>query len=197
MSTAIASRKKNIEVEFRARFSKNKYSDLARFLGKNAKNLGADDKRIWFFVMPDKLLKVTHNITLQSGKITLKLTKIGKGSHFEEIEFPIAKAAILPAVNLFVKLGYSYLFEPTILRHNYLYKGVELALKYSKTWGYHLELEILIGSLKEKAKAEKKIISVAKMLGVETMSEKELWGFTQKIEKHYVNPKNSRKLATI
>jgi hypothetical protein len=66
-----------------------------------------------------------------------------------------------------------------------------------KTWGYHLELEVLIGSLKEKAPAEKKIERVAAALGVKTMSEKELWEFTQRIEKSYVNPKNSRKIAII
>jgi hypothetical protein len=133
MSNVATPKKKDIEVEFRARFPKKKYDVLVRFLRKHAKDLGADDKRVWFFVMPDKLLKVTHNISSRSGKITLKLTKIGLGSHFKEIEFPIAENSILSAVDLFMGLGHAYLFEPTILRHNYLYKGVEVALKYSDT----------------------------------------------------------------
>ena len=194
MSTAQIGNKKNIEIEFRAQFSKKKYGELSRFLVKHARNLGVNDQRIWFFVLPDKLLKVTHNITSQSGKITLKLTKIGKGNHFEEIEFFISEDAILPAIKIFAKLGYRYLFEPKILRHNFSYKGVELALKYSKTWGYHLELEVLIGSLKEKAGAEEKIQRVADELGVKIMSEKELLNFSQHTEKTYVNPKNSEKM---
>lgn len=180
--------KKNIEVEFRARFSKKKYDELLKFLSINAEDLGTDDKRVWFFCLPDRLLKVTHNISRKSGKITLKLTKIGKGNHFKEIEFSVAEESVETAVQLFVNLGYDYLFEPIILRHNFLYKGVELALKYSKTWGYHLELEIMISSIIQKERAEKKILGVAKELGVTTMSEEELWEFTQNVEKTYQNP---------
>src|SRR3989344_7689458 len=101
--------KKIIEIEYRSRFSKKKYSALSKFLYLHAKDLGTDDKRVWFFVMPDKLLKVTHNISSKSGKITLKLTKIGRGSHFEEIEFPIPEKAIERAIQLFTSLGYKYL----------------------------------------------------------------------------------------
>lgn len=182
--------KKNIELEYRAKFSKKKHEELHKFLSANAKDLGADDKRVWFFVMPDKLLKVTHNISSQSGKITLKLTKIGKGSHFEEIEFPIAEQSLETAIKLFTSLGHKFLFEPKILRHNFLYKGVELALKYSKTWGYHLELEVMISSLVQKEQADKKIFDVARELGISIMSEDELWAFTQNVEKTHKNKKH-------
>jgi predicted adenylyl cyclase CyaB len=180
---------KHIEIEHRAMFSKRKHGALARFLKAHAKDLGKNDQDIWFFVMPDKLVKVTHNITLTSGKVTLKLTKIGKGSHFEEIEFPIAEKSIASTVKLFSALGLRCLFEPKILRHNYLYKGVEAALKYSKTWGYHLELEVLVGALTEKKRAEEKIRRVAAELGVQLMSEKELRDFTGWVERMYMNPK--------
>ena len=179
---------KRIEIEYRSRFSKKKYLALSRYLTRKAKDLGRDDKRVWFFVMPDKLLKVTHDISRKSGKITLKLTKIGKGSHFEEIEFPIAERDVEPAVKLFQLLGYKYLVEPKILRHNFSYKGVEIALKYSKTWSYHLELEIVITSLEAKSEADKKISTVSKELGIKILTEKELWDFTQQIEKTYKNP---------
>ena len=180
--------KKKIELEYRARFSKEKYSALVNFLNLHAKDLGIDDKRVWFFVMSDKLLKVTHNISFKSGKVTLKLTKIGKGSHFKEIEFPISEESVETAVELFTSLGYKYLFEPKIFRINFFYKGVELALKYSKTWGYHLELEVMISSMNEKDHAERKIFGIAKELGVSIMSEEKLWQFTQNIEKTYKNP---------
>lgn len=179
---------KKIEIEYRARFSKKKYQSVSRFLIRNAKDLGEDNKRVWFFVMPDKLLKVAHDISNRKGKITLKLTKIGKGSHFEEIEFPIREKDVESAVNLFEKMGQAYLVEPKILRHNFLYKGVELALKHSKTWGYHMELEVLVSSLKNKKIADKKIERVAKELDVRIMTEKELLDFTQHIERTYENP---------
>ncbi len=184
----IKQEKKNIEVEFRSRFSKEKYDQLLKFLLKNARDLGVDDKRVWFFVMPDKLLKVTHNISSKSGKITLKLTKIGKGSDFEEIEFPIEEESIDSAIRLFTELGYKYLLEPEILRHNFMFHDVELALKYSKTWGYHLELEVHIENLEQKSTAEQKINKAAKELGINLMTDEELWEFTQNVEKTYKNP---------
>lgn len=177
--------KKSIEIEFRSRFSKEKYDQLMEFLLKNTKDLGVDDKRVWFYCLPDKLLKVTHNISAKSGKITLKLTKIGKGTDFEEIEYFIEENSVEPAIKLFNQLGYKYLLEPEILRHNFEYKGVEIALKYSQTWGYHLELEVHIEDLKDKTKAEKKIFEIAEELQISLMSEEELWEFTQKIEKTY------------
>lgn len=179
---------RNIELEYRARFSKKKYDALFKFLYSHAKDLGADDKRVWFFVMSDKLLKVTHDISSKSAKITLKLTKIGKGVLFEEIEFPISEKSIESAVQLFTNLGYKYLFEPKILRHNFFYKDIEVALKYSKTWGYHLELEIMLSSMSQKKWSERKIFNVAKDLGISIMSEDELWKFTQNIEKTYKDP---------
>jgi len=183
-------RDKNIEVKFRSRFDKTKYDEVLTFLEKNAKDLGTDDKRVWFFVMPDKLLKVTHNTSKQTAKITLKLTKIGHGSSFEEIEFPINEDDVEKAIEVFTAIGHEYLVEPTILRHDFEYKGVELAIKYSKTWGYHMEFEVLINSKEREQEAEKKIRAVADELGIEIMSEEELLKFTRDVEATYVNPTN-------
>lgn len=179
---------KNIEIELRSRFDKTTYDRLQDFLIKNAEDLGEDNKRIWFFVMPDKLLKVTHNISKQNGKITLKLTKIGYGKSFEEIEYLIKEQDIEKAIKLFTELGHEYLYEPEILRHDFSYKGVELALKYSKTWGYHMELEILTDSKENEQAAERQIHEVAKELTIPIMSEQELKDFTSNIEATYVNP---------
>jgi len=178
----------NIEVEFRSRFDKAKYDEVLDFLEKNAKDLGVDDKRVWFFVMPDELLKVTHNTSKKTAKITLKLTKIGHGSSFEEVEFPINEQDVGKAIEVFTAIGHKYLVEPTILRHDFEYKGVELAIKYSKTWGYHAELEVLINSKEHEKEAEKKIRAVADELSIEIMSEEELLKFTQDVEATYVNP---------
>ncbi len=181
---------KNIEVELRARFNEEVYTKLLKNLQEKAKDLGTDDKRVWFFVMSDKLLKVTHNVSKQSGKITLKLTKIGHGNSFEEIEFPIDADDIEKAVQLFTLLGHNYLVEPTILRHDFEYKGVEIAVKYSKTWGYHAEFEILTDSKDNEAVAEQQIRAVAEELGIALMTEEELRAFTQNIEATYINPTN-------
>lgn len=176
---------KNIEVELRSRFSKEKYEELLSFFEKNAKHLGDDDKEIWFYVMEDKLLRVTHNISKGNGKITLKLNKIGFGSSFEEIEFYIDEKDVKKAVNVFNILGHEDLHEPQVLRKNFEYKGVEFALKYSESWGYHMELEILVSDKSEEVEADKRIREAAKELGVDIMSDKELFEFTQDLERKY------------
>lgn len=176
------------EIEFRCVFDEAKHKDLNTFLQENSTDLGADDKRVWFFVMPDRLLKVTHNISKQTAKVTLKLTKIGHGSSFEEIEYSISESDVEHAIRMFTSLGHDYLLEPTILRHNYEYKGVEIAVKYSKSWGYHAELEILVDDLEKKDEAERVISEVAKELDLKIMSDEELKAFTNTIETNYVHP---------
>jgi len=175
----------NIEVEFRSRFSKNKYLSLKRFLDLKAKNLGKDDKDVYFFIMPDKLLKVVNNISKKTAKIVLKLNKIGKGSDFEELEILIDPKTLENWVTLFTHLGFHNMMHTYQKRQNYEYKGIEIALKWSEVWGYHLELEILIKDKKQKASVETKIKKVAQELGLQLMTDKELSRFTAKKEKEY------------
>jgi len=179
------------EVEFRAVFDEQKHRELNSFLQEHGTDLGADDKRVWFFVMPDKLLKVTHNTSRHTAKVTLKLTKIGHGSSFEEIEFVIPENEVATAVRLFTSLGHDYLLEPTILRHNFEFDGVEIALKYSKSWGYHAELEIVVDDMAKKPEAEHKIAEFAEKLGLTLMDDEELRAFTDQIEANYVHPEEA------
>ena len=176
---------KNIEVELRARFSKEKYDELLSFFEKKAKHLGDDDKEIWFYVMEDKMLKVTHNISKGNSKITLKLNKIGFGSSFEEIEYYIDEKDTEKAVKMFNALGHDDLHEPQVLRKNFEYKGIEFAIKYSQSWGYHMELEIVVGSKEEEKEAEERMRKVADELNIQIMTDEELFAFTQALEKDY------------
>lgn len=164
----------NIEVECRALLTEDEYNALEQRLMAEAEDLGADDKKVWFYVLPDKLLKVTDNISQGSAKITLKLNRIGQGSAFPELEFPIAEIDTPKAVQMFEQLGYEAMLEPIIRRHNFNYKGVELALKYSGSWQYHMELEQIISEHSQRAAAEERIQQVAKDLGVKIMTEAEL-----------------------
>ncbi len=177
--------KKQIEVEYRALLTRTQYEDLISFLNENAEDLGEDDKRVHFFVFPDKMLKVTHNISQQSAKVTLKLNRIGKGSMFEEIEVPIAESDVEKMAELFKSFGFEHLLEPIVKRHNYLYEGVELAIKFSESWQYHAELEIIISDPKDHPAAEKTIHSVAHKLGIKILTEEELGDLVEKIESDY------------
>lgn len=173
---------KNIEIELRALVDKNKFIDLNNFLKQNAKDLGEDNKDTYFFLFPDKLLKVTNNITKNSAKITLKLNKIGVGNDFREIEIPINPKDIDNAVTAFKLIGLSnnqYSFQ---FRHNYLYKGIEIAIKYTQSWGFHVELEIMVGEDENKEQAIEKIKDLANELNLEIMSDQQLKEFTSKID---------------
>ena len=182
---------KQIEIEHRSRFSKKVYNSLLNFLEKEGKDLGQDDKNVYFFTFPDKLLKVTDNISKQTAKITGKLTRIGHGSNFEEIEIPINQSDVGKAVRLLKKFGFADVHNTYQKRHNYLYKGIEIAVKYSKVWGYHAEFEIMISDLKEKTNADKKIQSLAKQLEIRLMTEDELKRFIDRKEKE-INKSKSK-----
>lgn len=169
----------------RSIFSRAKYDQLKKFLDTNAKFLGKDDKDVHFFIFPDKLLKVSNEVSGKKAKITLKLNKIGKGSDFEEMEIPIERKYVKKFINFFKLLGFKKYMRSFQKRLNYFYKGAEIALKYSEIWGYHAELEIMVKNKSEKSAAERKIRKIAKELGLKLMSDNELKKFTKKKEEIY------------
>jgi len=177
---------KQIEIELRSVFDRKKYNELKEFLGKNAEDLGEDDKDVFFFLLPDKITKATHNISKKTAKIVIKLNRIGRGtSDFEEIEIPINPSDFDKAVKLFSALPFDQIQNSYQKRHNYLLDGVEIALKWTESWGYHMELEIVVDDVAKREEAENKIRKVAEKLGVQIMSEEELKDFTKKIDENY------------
>ena len=177
---------KQIEIELRSVFDGKKYNELKEFLGKNAEDLGEDDKDVFFFLLPDKITKATHNVSKKTAKIVIKLNRIGRGtSDFEEIEIPINPSDFDKAVKLFSALPFDQIQNSYQKRHNYLLDGVEIALKWTESWGYHMELEIVVDDVAKREDAENKIRKVAEKLGVQIMSEEELKDFTKKIDENY------------
>jgi len=185
-------KQRNFEIELRSMFDKVKYDQLLDFLSKNAEDLGEDDKDVFFFLFPDKLLKVVNNTSQNSAKIVLKLNRIGQASDFDETEVPIQPSDYEKAVEMFKHLGFNEIQNTFQKRHNFIYKGVELALKYSNTWGYHLELEIVVHEESEKDNAEKKIREVAKELEAHILSNEGLAEFTKKVDEDYKKEKYSK-----
>ncbi len=174
---------KQIEIEHRSRFTEKKYKELLSFLKENGEYLGKDDKNVYFFTLPDKLLKVTDNISKGTAKITVKTSKIGQGSDFEEVEFFISPQDAEKAVHLFKILGFTKIHSSFQKRENFRYKEVEISVKYSDVWGYHAEFELMVNSVDKKEEADRKIKEVARGLGVDLMSEEELQDFISKKEK--------------
>lgn len=177
---------KSIEIELRSVFNKDKYEELLSYLThNNSEDLGEDDKNVFFFILPDKLIKVVQNITKKSAKIVLKLNKIWLWNDFEEIEIPIPTNEVLNAVMMFKKLWYTEMQESFQKRHNFIYKDIEIAVKYSDSWGYHAELEILIDDISKKTECEKTMYKIANELGIKIMTNDELKEFTAKIDSSY------------
>ncbi|MFE7298059.1 hypothetical protein [Streptomyces sp. NPDC057579] len=175
-----------IEIEMRSRFGKETRDQLVDRLERDGEDLGPDDKHIYFYVLPDQLLKVTDNTAAGTAKITLKGSKIGQGAAFAETEFAIAPADVGAAVKLFNALGFEgAMHEASNLRHNYRFDGVEIAVKWSEAWGYHAEFEVLLDDDAPdaaRAEAAAKITDVADELGVTLMTEQELAEFTAAFE---------------
>ncbi|MFI0715419.1 hypothetical protein ACH4SK_33315 [Streptomyces inhibens] len=175
-----------IEIEMRARFGKEARDQLVDRLKRDGEDLGPDDKHIYFYVLPDQLLKVTDNTAAGSAKITLKGSKIGQGAAFAETEFAIAPTDVRAAVKLFNALGFEgAMHEASNLRHNYRFDGVEIAVKWSEAWGYHAEFEVLLDDDAPdatRAEAAAKITDVANELNVTLMTEQELAEFTAAFE---------------
>jgi adenylate cyclase class IV len=175
----------NIELEYRALITKQKHTELLEFLAKNGEDLGEDDKDVFFFLVPGKILKVVNNVSQKTAKIVLKLNSIGNGGDFEELEIPIDPREVDKSVELFEKLELAEMMRSFQKRHNYMYKGVEIAVKYSEHWQYHAELEILIDDLDQKSKAKKRIFDVAEQLGLKIMGDKQLKAFVARLENNY------------
>ncbi|MGP3951828.1 hypothetical protein [Streptomyces sp. 7N604] len=175
-----------VEIEMRARFDKDAHDQLVSRLERDGEDLGCDDKRIYFYVLPDKLLKVTDNTAAGSAKITLKTSKIGQGAAFPETEIAIAREDVPAAVRVFNALGFeAEMHEAFNQRHNFRFRGVEIAVKWSEAWGHHAEFEVLLDdtpSVAAQEEAGARIRTVAEELGVALMSEQELADFTAAFE---------------
>jgi len=175
-----------VEIEMRARFDEEAHDRLLARLEQEGTDLGCDDKHIYFYVLPDKLLKVTDNTAAGSAKITLKHSKIGQGVAFPETEIAIAREDVSAAVLVFNALGFeSQMHQAFNRRHNYRFHGVEIAVKWSEAWGHHAEFEVLLddnASDAARQEAADRIFAVAKELEVTLMTEQELADFTAAFE---------------
>lgn len=170
------------EIEHRALLTEESYKELAEKLARNATLLGTDDKEVSYYIFPDKLLKVMRNISKGTGKLSLKLNVLGAGSSFQEFEVPFPEDSFETMKNICDSISTpDQVISGTQQRTNYKYQGVEIALKWSEDWGYHVEFEIMISDLGEKETADAHIREVAKTLSVSLMTEEEVAAFSAEV----------------
>lgn len=170
------------EIEHRAVISEEKYEDLKVALDDQAKSLGEDDKEVAYYIFPNRLLKVVRNISKGTGVLSLKLTALGQGSAFKELEipFPVEDFDTMNSICKEISVP-EQVIVGTQKRSNYEYHGVEIALKWSEDWGYHVEFERLISDLAGKDAADAEILEVAKHFSITVMSEEEVASFARAV----------------
>ena len=160
---------RSIEVEKRALLSEVKYQELMQFLLKNAENLGEDDKETTYYFIKDKNLQVVNNISKGTAKVALKFTEVGGKGINEELIAVIDPAQTVVFNKIFAELGFDHFMQVFQKRHNFVYRNVEIALKYSDTYKFHTELEVMAEE-DQGSVAEKMILNVADELGIRLLS---------------------------
>lgn len=162
---------------------------VAKYLADHGTDLGQDNKTSHFFVLPESNLSVAS--TDARSVIKFKAGQIGRGIGFEEL--PEIELADQEQANNAVRLLQALTgHEPQVseqFRRNYELDDIELALKYTETWGFHLELERLYSANtpdeleKAKHEADERIKRVAGSLGITLATDQELVDFNTHFKK--------------
>lgn len=173
---------KTIEIEYRALLSEEQFLSLRDFLNSSAELLGKDNKDTLFYIWNDKVIKVVQNAESLATKMVLKPGRIGQQSHFEETELKLDPDMFETAKKFCEQLVPEKIMHSFQFRTNYMYKNVEIALKYTKVWGFHIELEIMVESVNEKNGAEQTIRTVGDELKLHLLDDNELSKLTKELE---------------
>lgn len=165
----------NIEVERKAFLSEEQYSSLPALLMKmGAKDLGVNDTNTVFYVTDGAQIKVQHAVSKGTAKIAWKSGGLVGKADRHEIEVNIDVESIDEA-NLLVQhmVGDHKKYISNQKRHDYFVNGCYVAVKYSKNWGHHIEIDMNVTSQDEVAKARDKIEALSKTIGVILMTDEE------------------------
>ncbi len=171
-----------IEIEHRSLITEEDFLRIRAFLDSHAENLGEDNKDTFFYIWPDKVIKVVENASSGKAKMVLKPGRIGKQSYFHENELTIAPSEVDQAKKFCESLEPEKIMRAYQFRTNYKYEGVEVAVKYTESFGFHLEFEIMVDNLSQQDAAEAEIKNVAQKLGVTILSDEDLKKITAELE---------------
>jgi adenylate cyclase class IV len=175
-----------LEIEKRGFLTEEKYNELLNFLEKNGTSLGADDKEVIYYIYPDKLLKVVHNLSKNNAKISLKTNKVGGGSVFPETEVFFDQKDFEKIKYIFDTIAKpEKVMDGIQKRINFEYKGCEIAIKWSEVWGFHFEIEKMVSEKSEVERAEEELQGMADELEIKILNDEELKEFTKKAEQNF------------
>jgi predicted adenylyl cyclase CyaB len=128
---------KNIECEIRSFVSEAQYKKLISFFKRSATFLGADEQVTYYFDCKEDL-RIQKNDTF--AKIWMKKGAI-HDEHREEIEVKFPREDFGKLEKLFLGLGYNVEIKWFRKRHSFLWEGIDVAIDFTKGYGYIIELE--------------------------------------------------------
>jgi adenylate cyclase class IV len=180
-----------IEVEERGLLTEEKYNELLAFLDKHAESLGEDDKDVVYYIYDDKLLKVVNNISKKNAKVSLKMNKLGDGVATLENEVTFSADDFSKMKDILDTIANpNQIIEGRQKRKNYKYKECEIAVKWSKDYKYHFEIEKILESEVGVNSAENELDVLVEELGLVSMKNDELKQFQQKVQDNAKNNYN-------
>ncbi len=176
------------EYEERAFLDEKSFTRIKEYLDEHNNQKFIDNKQSFFFVMPD--VNVSIASSEQETKIKYKGGQLGRGNGFEEIEFKIQPDSLSKAIRLFSSLLSITPQESYQFRINYILNdNVEIALKYTAMWGFHMEVERTytanseLSIREEKDKSKDALNSFAHKLGFMYINDKQMEEFKVQCER--------------
>lgn len=178
---------KTYEYEERAFLSEDSFGKTKQYLDDNALSKQLDNKQSFFFVLPDVNISIAASST--DVKVKYKGGQLGNGNGFEEKEFYIVPESLRDAIAMFSSLLEVSPQESYQFRINYKFDNqIEVALKYTQMWGFHLEVERVYATdatnlEQEKALSAELLDDFANNLGISYITNKEMSEFKKQCER--------------
>ncbi len=172
-----------IEVELRGLLSEVEYVGLRKFLKAHDEEWEEDNKVAHYFNYSGGILKLVNELSKDSYKLSLKVGDEYSSMGMHETEVYLSSDEdYQQAKSVMESLGFSVKSTVHQERINAKYRDVFFSVKYTPSWGYHFEAEMLVEKPDEVGKAHAHIQAVAGNLGLKTMSGQELKDFIASID---------------
>lgn len=179
---------KNYEYEERSFLDEENFIRLKNYFDTHHSRMSMDNKQSFFFVMPD--VNVSIASSEKETKVKYKGGQLGMGNGFEEVEFRINPESLGEAIHLFSSLLSVAPQESYQFRINYvLDNNIEIALKYTEMWGFHMEVERTYAASSElsanieKNAAKDELMIFAKKLNFAYIDDKQMKKFKGQCER--------------
>lgn len=172
----------SIEVEVRGIITKEEFEKAKSFLDQNSESREEDNRESYFFIVPNLNLKVAKAISKNKAKLALKTGEESSIAN-QEFELALKPEEVETAISILTNLGFDKYKKSDQIRTNYIYKGCEIALKWSKDWSYHFEMEFVTEDESKVEELKATLNQLATEINLKPMSEEEIDSFITNLRK--------------